>query len=117
MRRRPFTGAGDAPRKGKKTGEHKELTTNPFPAVGSSGVRPEKRIDAEQSFKHLQWQPAVAGDDSGWGEAGLGVWEGGGGAEEGSCARNRSLVAGGGRSTEGGRRRGERSSSARLWTK
>ena len=31
-----------------------------------------------------------------------GIGEGGGGAGEGSCARNRSLVAGGGRSTEGG---------------
>ena len=40
--------------------------------------------------------------DSGRGEAGLGVWEGGGGAGESSRARNRGLVAGGGRSTEGG---------------
>ena len=27
---RPFSGADDAPRKGKKTGKHTELTTNPF---------------------------------------------------------------------------------------
>ena len=31
VRRRPFTGAGDTPRKGKKTGKHKELTMNLFP--------------------------------------------------------------------------------------
>ena len=37
--------------------------------------------------------------DSGRGEAGLEFGEGGGGAEEGSCARNRGLVGGGGRST------------------
>ena len=40
--------------------------------------------------------------DSGRGEAGLGVWEGGGGAEEGFRARNRGLVAGVGRSMEAG---------------
>ena len=64
-RRRPFTGAGDTPRKGKKTGERKELTTNPF--TRSVRAEDDRRggSTVEQSFKHLQWQPAVARDDSG----------------------------------------------------
>ena len=53
--RRPFTGAGDTPRKGKKTGKHKELTMNPFPR--SVRAEDDRRGGSmvEQSFKHLQW--------------------------------------------------------------
>ena len=107
-RRRPFSGAGDAPRKGKKIGKHKELTTNPFPR--SVQVEDDRRggSTVEQASSTSNGDRWGLGD-SGRGEAGLGVWESGGGAEEGSRTRNRGLVAGGGRSMEKGRRRRERS--------
>jgi len=58
-RRRRHTTEGEKDRGAQGT-NHESI-----PAVCSSRGRPEKRIDVEQSFKHLQWQPAVAGDDSG----------------------------------------------------
>ena len=47
------------------TGEHKELTTNPFPR--SVRAEDDRRGGSmvEQSFEQLQWRPAVVGKDSG----------------------------------------------------
>ena len=80
--------------------KHKGLTTNPFPR--SVRVEDDRRggsavgqASSTSNGVRRWWK------DSGRGEAGLGVWEGGGGDEEGSCARNRGLVGGGGRSKQG----------------
>ena len=77
---------------------HKELTTNPFPR--SVRVEDDRRggsavgqASSTSNGVRRWWK------DSGRGEADLGVWEGGGGAEECSHARNQGLVGGGGRST------------------
>src|SRR6185369_11500007 len=73
---------------------------NPFPR--SVQVEDDRRggstVEQASSTSNGDWRGL---GDSGRGEAGLGVWEGGGGAEEGSRTRNRGLVAGGGRLTEG----------------
>ena len=80
--------------------KHKELTTNPFPR--SVRVEDDRRggsavgqASSTSNGVRRWWK------DSGRGEAGLGVWEGGGGAEECSHARNQGLVDGGGRSKQG----------------
>ena len=80
--------------------KHKELTTNPFPRSvrveddrrGGSAV---EQASSTSNGVRRWWK------DSGRGEAGLGVWEGGGGAEECSHARNQGLMDGGGRSKQG----------------
>ena len=72
-RRRPFSGAGDAPRKGKTTGEHKELTTNPFPR--SVRAEDDRRSESTRSKGsstsngNQRWRgmiPAVRSRSRGW---------------------------------------------------
>ena len=65
QRRRPFTGAGDTPRKGKETGKHKELTMNPFPRLVRAEDDRRGESMVEQSFEQFQWRPGVVGKDSG----------------------------------------------------
>ena len=81
----------------KKAVKHKGLTTNPFPRSvrveddrrGGSAV---EQASSTPNGVRRWWK------DSGRGEADLGVWEGGGGAREGTHSRNRVRMAGEGRS-------------------
>ena len=54
-RRRPFTDAGGAQRKGKKAGEHKKLTTNSFPQSVRAEDDRRSGSKVEQASSGLQW--------------------------------------------------------------
>ena len=115
-RQRPFSSAGDAPRKGKKTGKHKELTTNPFPR--SVQVEDDRRggstVEQASSTSNgvRRWWGRFRPGRSrsrGWGR-----WR----RCRGRFPREESRFGGRRREIDGrGRRRRERASGARHWSK